>query len=111
MRCEHCGAEQSTGKFCDRCGRMLTRVRVETPVAEPTAGRKVRPQILKCSCGHQQSEGHFCDSCGLELNFFRVEEAQEAIGGRCRQCGTWSSASPICPNCGIPIPDFKAEEG
>jgi rRNA maturation endonuclease Nob1 len=110
MRCEHCGAEQANGKFCDNCGRMLTRVIVEETAEEAAAAKITASGPLKCShCGTQQSGGHFCDNCGLELDIFRVEEEQAVGGGRCHQCGHWSKVR-LCPNCGIPIRNFVGQE-
>ncbi|HUU02898.1 MAG TPA: hypothetical protein VM425_15800 [Myxococcota bacterium] len=110
MRCEHCGAEQAAGKFCDSCGRMLTRVLVETESEKAAAPDGFDTGLLKCShCGSQQAGGHFCDKCGLELDIFRVEGDDVVSGGRCHQCGHWSKTR-LCPNCGIPIRDFVAPE-
>lgn len=110
MRCEHCGAEQSSGKFCDNCGRMLTRVRVEDAAEQATATGSQAAGMLKCShCGNQQAGGHFCDKCGLELDAFRVGDEEVTIGGRCHQCGHWSKTR-LCPNCGIPISNFVGPE-
>jgi len=110
MKCEHCGAEQEGGRFCEKCGRMMTRVRLETPEDVPDSGVRVHPDVMKCSaCGNEQSEGHFCNKCGLELDFYRVEDEAVEVGGRCRQCGDWSK-EPICRNCGIPIPNFNSGE-
>ncbi len=106
MKCEHCGADQASGRVCESCGRMMTRIIVAEKTEPGEGGQKARPDVLKCAaCGSQQASGHFCDKCGLELDFYRVEDDEVVGGGRCRQCGKWSK-DRICPNCGVLIPNY-----
>ncbi|MBW1872034.1 MAG: hypothetical protein JRJ19_08225 [Deltaproteobacteria bacterium] len=110
MKCEHCGAEQASGRVCETCGRMLTRIMVPEGPGAGERRQKFRPDVLKCTaCGSEQASGHFCDKCGLELDFYRVEDDELVIGGRCRQCGKWSK-DRICPNCGIMIANYVSGE-
>jgi primosomal protein N' len=110
MKCEHCGHEQASGKFCDNCGRFLTRVKLDT--GEPETGRLAdQPSELKCSkCGNTQTSGRFCDKCGMMLDFFQALPEKEEVTARCPECGSRSTQAQ-CRNCGIMIPGFPTEEG
>lgn len=60
IRCEFCGTvyENPPGKFCDKCGRRLTRV-MPAPADESA-------QAKRCPlCGHQNKlEARVCVNCG-----------------------------------------------
>ena len=104
MKCEHCGHDQESGKFCDKCGRFLTRVKLD----DPDDGAP--PAVLKCSkCGSSQTSGKICDKCGLLLDFYQAMEEEDELSARCPECGS-SSTSPQCRNCGILIPNFPTKE-
>jgi len=109
MKCEYCGHEQASGRFCDACGKMLTRVIVEADDrADKQAGSG--PRQVKCRyCGHTQAQGRFCDGCGMMFDAFRVENQKDLPGARCPQCARISTVR-VCPNCGIPIPGFPTGE-
>jgi len=110
MKCEHCGHDQPSGKFCDKCGMYLTRIQLDEPAAEPEEKRE-RPDKFKCRyCGHEQAKGRFCDQCGMMFPFFRaLPEEAEALSARCLECGDMSTTR-ICPNCGYIVPGFPEEE-
>jgi len=61
IKCEFCGMEYEThpGKFCDRCGRVLSRINFEPDNEELIEHKK----CLKC--GHRNSlEARICINCG-----------------------------------------------
>ncbi len=66
IKCEFCGAEyeKPPGKFCDRCGRILSRI---DPNAEPPAEEET--EYVKClKCGHRnQLDATVCLNCGERL--------------------------------------------
>jgi ribosomal protein L32 len=110
MKCEHCGHEQSSGRFCDACGRVLTRVIVEAEGGGDMQPGGSAPRQVKCRyCGHLQAQGRFCDGCGMMFDAYRVEDEDDAFEARCPQCARLSKTR-ICPNCGVPIPGFPLEE-
>ncbi len=110
MKCYNCGHEQESGRFCDSCGRMITRMIIEDPDHHHDAdGDEVRPAELRCRCGHVQKSGRFCDNCGVMFPFYRAQPDDDEISRRCLACGTYSKR-PICQNCGVRIPGFPAEE-
>ncbi len=64
MRCEHCGAEQAEGKFCDNCGRMLSRVKLKTKKDES----KPSERSGRChQCG-RLSKDPICRNCGIPVH-------------------------------------------
>ena len=108
MKCYSCGHEQASGRFCDRCGLMVTRLIVDENDAA-NDGPDVRPAELRCRCGHVQSAGRFCDSCGMMFDFFRALPDESDLSARCPQCGG-TCYSPLCRNCGVRIPNFPGAE-
>lgn len=113
MKCYNCGHEQASGRFCDRCGRMITKIKLEADASEEQGSARDkyeedRPQRLQCKCGHIQIQGRFCDKCGMMLDYYRAMPEDELPAARCPQCGGMSS-SPVCGNCGIKIPGFPSE--
>ncbi|MBN2495222.1 MAG: hypothetical protein JXR96_11560 [Deltaproteobacteria bacterium] len=111
MKCEHCGYEQPGGKFCDNCGRMLTRILVEEEPAEEAPVAAALVSIRCHRCGHEQAGGRICEACGIMLEVYRemTDEEEEETSRRCPSCGLPSSR-PVCINCGVRIPDFSEEE-
>jgi hypothetical protein len=126
MKCEQCGFEQSSGRFCDNCGRSLTRIRLTpeefaqlNPQAAPpppaaAGGVVVGTPVLKCLyCGNEQASGKFCDACGMAFGTLRRDLEVEAVSTevqlRCPTCGLTGSG-PVCRNCGIRIPGSSSEE-
>jgi ribosomal protein L32 len=110
MKCEHCGHDQPSGKFCDSCGRILTRIRHDEPDDAQEDQQAGQARVHKCHrCGHEQSGGRICEGCGMMLDAFQNLPEEEEISARCPECGT-SSSVRICRNCGIPIPGFPSEE-
>ena len=106
MCCEQCGNEQKSGKFCDKCGLMLTRVLVDIEEENPDPDK---PQECH-KCGHIQPSGRICENCGLMLSIYRVDVGDGVVDSkRCHQCGSYSK-TPICRNCGTRILGFESEE-
>lgn len=60
LRCEFCGKEYETdpGKFCDQCGRVLSRISIE-PEAEGADFNRCH----KCGCANPL-ENRVCKNCG-----------------------------------------------
>lgn len=60
IKCEFCGMEYENppGKFCDNCGRVLTRLTLG-PMEE-------EPQLKRCmKCGHRNAaDVRICINCG-----------------------------------------------
>lgn len=114
MKCYSCGHEQVSGRFCDRCGMMMTRIKLNDDSDDENQSARdryedARPQTLKCiKCGHIQRQGKFCDNCGMMLDYYRAMPDEEPVTARCPQCGGMSN-SPVCGNCGIKIPGFPEE--
>jgi ribosomal protein L32 len=106
VKCEQCGFEQISQKFCDNCGLMLTRiiVAIEEENPDPTKAQQCK------KCGHLQPQGRICEKCGLMLSVYRVDVGDGADSlKRCIECGSYS-AERICRNCGVPVPGFDEEE-
>lgn len=65
IRCEYCGKEyeEDPGKFCDQCGRVLSRFNIETSPEDNAVDYK------KCmKCGHRNDvEATVCLNCGDRL--------------------------------------------
>ena len=65
IRCEFCGtvSENPTGKFCDQCGRRLTRTMNED--------RGDSTDAVRClQCGHRNKPGtRICVECGNLMRF------------------------------------------
>jgi hypothetical protein len=108
MKCEHCGVEQETRKFCEQCGLLMTRILVQTKHEE----RGEIPNVLRCpTCGHEQADGRVCEACGMVIPFYgKAPIQQEPLERKidCPECGM-PSAQPMCRNCGARIKGFEAE--
>jgi ribosomal protein L32 len=110
MKCYNCGHDQKTGRFCDTCGMMVTRMIIENEGHEHEAdGDEKRPDDLRCKCGHVQKTGRFCDKCGVMFDFYRAQPDDDALSRRCPACGTMSKTR-VCRNCGVKIPGFPSVE-
>jgi len=110
MKCYNCGHEQASGRFCDRCGLMVTRVIVDEGGGDQSDDSgEARPEELRCRCGNVQRTGRFCDRCGMMFDFYRAQPDASDLSARCPQCGGVSH-SPLCRNCGVRIPDFPGAE-
>ncbi|RME20393.1 MAG: hypothetical protein D6806_16435, partial [Deltaproteobacteria bacterium] len=101
-KCEHCGHDQDAGKFCDNCGRMLTRVRIAQPGGgdgRPSAGAAGRQGVRCIYCGNVQAAGRICEKCGMQLDrvHAREDEEEEQKRGLCPECGIRTNR-PVCPN-------------
>ena len=104
MRCEHCGHEQAQGRFCDNCGRMLTRIRLEPEDTETASPQRPAPPQVRCShCGHQQAGGRLCAQCGMQLDYYSAADDGEPQMMVCPECGVHTTRV-VCPNCSIRIP-------
>ena len=65
VKCEFCGMEyqEPPGKFCDRCGRALSRFNVELADTEEVEHKR----CLKC--GHRNPlDARICSNCGEMLH-------------------------------------------
>jgi len=65
IRCEFCGAEyeEDPGKFCDKCGRVLSRFNIEIPNEE---GEQDHVRCTKC--GHRnEKDAIMCVNCGERI--------------------------------------------
>lgn len=65
IRCETCGMEYENppGKFCERCGRVLSRFNLEIENNDDPAFRRCN------KCGHRNSlEARVCQNCGELLH-------------------------------------------
>jgi hypothetical protein len=104
MRCEHCGHEQESGRFCDSCGLALARI-----VEHSTAATQIEQAtaLVHCErCGHEQATGKFCDACGLRIDTYQppVLKHDPTDGPRlCPTCGVPVVGS-VCRDCGIRVP-------
>ncbi|MBW2699449.1 MAG: hypothetical protein JRF33_01410 [Deltaproteobacteria bacterium] len=109
MKCEQCGFEQTAAKFCERCGRMMTRLLLddEEKTDRANAQKGVKMRVNKCHrCGHEQAKGRICAGCGIMLEIFREEIDDNAVVTRlCPSCAVPSTTSR-CRNCGERIPGF-----
>ncbi len=108
MKCYNCGHEQATGRFCDRCGLMITRLIVDENDAA-NDGPDLPPTEYRCRCGHVQASGRFCDRCGTMFDYYRAQPDKSDLSARCPQCGGMST-NPMCRNCGVRIPGHPAAE-
>ncbi len=113
MKCYNCGHEQNSGRFCDRCGMMITKIKIEDETSDEYESARERyederPQNLRCKCGHIQTQGKFCEKCGMMLDYYRAMPEEDLPEARCPQCGGMST-KPVCGNCGIKIPGFPWE--
>ena len=66
IKCETCGMEHETdpGKFCERCGRVLSRFNLELDPVDQ------EDEFKKClKCGHRNNkDSDVCTNCGEKLH-------------------------------------------
>lgn len=80
-KCESCGHEGNTGKFCANCGKP----------------KVVEQSGWKCEhCGHEGNTGKFCAECG------KPKQAAEADTWTCLKCGHSGNVGKFCAECGAP---------
>jgi len=63
IKCEFCGTEyeEDPGKFCDKCGRVLSRMTFDAP---EDGGEMVRCK----NCGHPNlPDAEICTNCGEKI--------------------------------------------
>ena len=81
-KCEHCGQEGNSGKFCANCGKPQ---------------HTHEDNGWKCeSCGHEGNTGKFCGNCGKP-------KPSAADEWTCLKCGTVNKGK-FCADCGAPKP-------
>ena len=110
MRCERCGYEQLTGRICESCGRMLTRVRTN---ATPPPQDAPAPSMVTCTqCGHEQTQGRFCDACGLRIDVYHPPTKKEDSPTTVQYCGNCGLpvSGMICRPCGVRVPNPSESE-
>ena len=83
-KCEHCGHEGNTGKFCAECGK-----------PKPSAADEWT--CLKCGT---VNKGKFCSDCGAPKP--SAETANDPNVWTCSSCGTVNKGRRFCAECGKP---------
>jgi len=77
MKCPHCGNEQESGKFCDKCGLAIPRIPKKADTDVIVGKLEDGNEDEELLPGYDPNEKHKCGECGYVFT-----------GRRCGNCGT-----------------------